>query len=64
MRGYPKQLVTNVFEKIREFSQHDLVFSTKIICPRATTFIIPYGHASKGISRILYEDFQVIQEDK
>ena len=63
MRGYPKQLVTSIFEKARESSQSDLVFSTKIIDPKVTPFIIPYSDASRDISRILHEEFQVIQEN-
>ena len=59
MRGYPKQLVTSIFEKVREFSQSDLVFSTKIIHPKVTPFIIPYSDAGRDISRILHEEFHI-----
>ena len=40
----------------------DLAFSTKTVRPKVTPFIIPYSDASRGISRILHEEFQLIQE--
>ena len=63
-RGYPRVLVERVFSQVMAFSQSDLVFKNPAYTPKVTPFVIPYCSHTKGISKILREESEIIREDK
>ena len=67
-RGYPNQILTRTFEKVKRLTQRELLVNTNKVQPQNNNkkilpFIVPYCKSNKEIKKSLLKNWHLIEND-